>query len=214
MQELLEGGGDLAWVPPSQVLNSFCTSTSTSTDAMRSTASINSFTNTTTSARPHPDPAHCVQQLRALLPSRPDIGFLRTDSDFLLRFLKVRNFQVAAAFQLLCGYYGYRQRERDLFKTTLGGAGVRACLQDGGVGVLPERDSSGSSVLVILASNCDPTKCGLLDVWGAVLLSLEKLSARGEEAGVVCVVDWSECPAKLNSELTHKSLRLVLDGTQ
>ncbi|XP_018008064.1 clavesin-2 [Hyalella azteca] len=214
MQELVESGGDLSWVPPQQMLSAFCPSADCPEEMMRTSPSINAFTNTTTSARPLPDPAHCVQQLRALLPSRPDIGFLRTDSDFLLRFLKVRNFQVGAAFQLLCGYYSYRQRERELFKVTLGGAGVRACLQDGAVGVLPERDSSGSPVLVVLASNCDPVKCGLADVWGAVLLSLEKLSARGEEAGLLCVVDWSECPARLNAELNHRALRLVLDGTQ
>ena len=57
-------------------------------------------------------------------------------------------------------------------------------------------------------------RCGLADIWGAVLLSLEQLSARGEEAGVVCVVDWSDCPARLNAELSAKSLRLVLDGLQ
>ena len=57
-------------------------------------------------------------------------------------------------------------------------------------------------------------RCSLWDVWGAVLLSLEKLSSRGEEAGVVCVLDWSECPARLNGELSHKALKLVLDGLQ
>lgn len=43
-------------------------------------------------------------------------------------------------------------------QSTLGGAGVRAALADGVVGVLPDRDSSGSAVLVILASNCDDSK--------------------------------------------------------
>uniref|UniRef100_A0A6A7FQP6 Clavesin-2-like n=2 Tax=Hirondellea gigas TaxID=1518452 RepID=A0A6A7FQP6_9CRUS len=213
IQEICEvGGGDLNWMSARHVMNSFSLGGGSGSSIQGGT--VNTLTNTTTTARPLPDPGHSVQQLQALLPSRPDIGFLRTDTDFLLRFLKVRNFQVASAFQLLCGYYSYRQRERDLFKTTLGGAGVRAALCDGVVGVLPERDTCGSAVLVILAANSDDCKCSLSDVWGAVILTLEKLSARGEEAGVVCVVDWSECPTRLNAQLTPKSLRLVLDGLQ
>ena len=57
-------------------------------------------------------------------------------------------------------------------------------------------------------------RCSLLDIWGAVLLSLEQLVGRGLEAGLVCVVDWSECPAKLAGELSPRAIRLVLDGLQ
>lgn len=78
MQEICESGGDLAWASPQHILNSFSPDTVTDavadTDMMRGSSSVNKFTNTTTSARPLPDPTHCVQQLRALLPSRPDIG--------------------------------------------------------------------------------------------------------------------------------------------
>ena len=42
--------------------------------------------------------------------------FLRTDSSFILRFLRARKFDVMAAFKLYSRYFEYRQQNSSVFK--------------------------------------------------------------------------------------------------
>lgn len=93
-------------------------------------------------------------------------AFLRTDPAFLMRFLRARKFRVGDAFLLLCHYFEYRQRHRDLFRgLNVGGecdgkgeTAIQTALLDGLPGVLAERDPCGRPVIVLLASNWDHTK--------------------------------------------------------
>lgn len=173
---------------------------------------------------PLPDTTHAVQQLHALLPTRPDVAFLRTDPTFLIRFLRAKKFRVGDAFLLLCRYFEYRQRHRDLFRgLNVGGecdgkgeTAIQTALLDGLPGVLAERDPCGRPVIVLLASNWDHTKYDVRTVYQAVLLTLERLVE--DEAvqvnGVVAIIDWSNFPARLTTSLSPKLLRLMLDGLQ
>lgn len=178
----------------------------------------------TTPTTPLPDTSHAIQQLHALLPTRPDVGFLRTDPIFLKRFLRARKHRVGDAFLLLCHYFEYRQRHRDLFRgLNVGGecdgkgeTAIQTALLDGLPGVLAERDPCGRPVIVLLASNWDHTKYDVKTVYQAVLLTLERLVE--DEAvqvhGVVAILDWSNFPARLTTSLSPKMLRLMLDGLQ
>lgn len=97
-------------------------------------------------------------------------AFLRTDPVFLKRFLRARKHRVGDAFLLLCHYFEYRQRHRELFRgLNVGGecdgkgeTAIQTALLDGLPGVLAERDPCGRPVIVLLASNWDHTK---YDVW-------------------------------------------------
>lgn len=177
---------------------------------------------------PLPDTNHAIQQLHALLPTRPDVAFLRTDHPFLLRFLRAKKFRVGDAFLLLCRYFEYRQRHRELFRgLSVGGGGggdcdgggetgIQAALLDGLPGVLAERDPCGRPVIVLLASNWDHSRYDVRTVYQAVLLTLERLveDEAVQAAGVVAILDWSNFPARLTTSLTPKLLRLMLDGLQ
>lgn len=174
---------------------------------------------------PLPDKTHAIQQLHALLPTRPDVAFLRTDHPFLLRFLRAKKFRVGDAFILLCHYFEYRQRHRELFRglNVAGGGesgdsetGIQAALLDGLPGVLAERDPCGRPVIVLLASNWDHSRYDVRTVYQAVLLTLERLveDEAVQAAGVVAILDWSNFPARLTTSLTPKLLRLMLDGLQ
>ncbi|XP_047499808.1 clavesin-2-like [Penaeus chinensis] len=178
---------------------------------------------------PMPDKTHAAQQLHALLPTRPDVAFLRTDQSFLLRFLRARKFRVGDAFLLLCRYFEYRQRHRELFRgLNVGGGGegggvggggttgIQAALLDGLPGVLAERDPCGRPVIVLLASNWDHSRYDVRVVYQAVLLTLERLveDESVQANGVVAILDWSNFPARLTTSLSPKLLRLMLDGLQ
>lgn len=175
---------------------------------------------------PLPDKTHAIQQLHALLPTRPDVAFLRTDHPFLLRFLRAKKFRVGDAFILLCHYFEYRQRHRELFRgLNVGGGvgdsgsgetGIQSALLDGLPGVLAERDPCGRPIIVLLASNWDHSRYDVRTVYQAVLLTLERLveDEAVQAAGVVAILDWSNFPARLTTSLTPKLLRLMLDGLQ
>lgn len=173
---------------------------------------------------PVPDKTHAVQQLLALLPTRPDVAFLRTDPPFLLRFLRAKKFRVGDAFLLLCRYFEYRQQHRELFRglntgsrTEDGGeSAIQMALMDGLPGVLSERDPCGRPVIVLLASNWDHSRYDVRIVYQAVLLTLECLveDEAVQAAGVIVILDWSNFPARLTTSLSPKLLRLMLDGLQ
>uniref|UniRef100_A0A8C9G2X3 Clavesin-2 n=1 Tax=Pavo cristatus TaxID=9049 RepID=A0A8C9G2X3_PAVCR len=69
----------------------------------------------------NPDTLHQdIQEVRDMVITRPDIGFLRTDDAFILRFLRARKFQHFEAFRLLAQYFEYRQQNLDMFKSFKG----------------------------------------------------------------------------------------------
>uniref|UniRef100_A0AAQ4PMJ3 CRAL/TRIO N-terminal domain-containing protein n=1 Tax=Gasterosteus aculeatus aculeatus TaxID=481459 RepID=A0AAQ4PMJ3_GASAC len=57
--------------------------------------------------------SHASLQVRDMIVTRPDIGFLRTDDDFILRFLRARKFEQAETFRLLAQYFQFRQQNLD-----------------------------------------------------------------------------------------------------
>lgn len=52
-----------------------------------------------------------------MIVTRPDIGFLRTDDDFILRFLRARKFDQLETFRLLAQYFQFRQQNLDMFQS-------------------------------------------------------------------------------------------------
>lgn len=56
-------------------------------------------------------------EIRDMIVTRPDIGFLRTDDDFILRFLRARKFDPAETFRLLAQYFQFRQQNLDMFQS-------------------------------------------------------------------------------------------------
>lgn len=56
-------------------------------------------------------------EIRDMIVTRPDIGFLRTDDDFILRFLRARKFDQTETFRLLAQYFQFRQQNLDMFQS-------------------------------------------------------------------------------------------------
>ncbi|KAI2652188.1 Clavesin-2 [Labeo rohita] len=105
----------------------------------------------------NPDTLHQdIQEVRDMIITRPDIGFLRTDDAFILRFLRARKFNHFEAFRLLAQYFEYRQQNLDMFKNLKAtDPGIKQALKDGFPGVLSNLDRYGRKILVLFAANWD-----------------------------------------------------------
>lgn len=108
----------------------------------------------------NPDTLHQdIQEVRDMIITRPDIGFLRTDDAFILRFLRARKFNHFEAFRLLAQYFEYRQQNLDMFKNFKAtDPGIKHALKDGFPGVLSNLDHYGKKILVLFAANWDQSR--------------------------------------------------------
>lgn len=108
----------------------------------------------------NPDTLHQdIQEVRDMVITRPDIGFLRTDDAFILRFLRARKFQHFEAFRLLAQYFEYRQQNLDMFKSFKAtDPGIKQALKDGFPGGLANLDHYGRKILVLFAANWDQSR--------------------------------------------------------
>ena len=125
----------------------------------------------------NPDTLHQdIQEVRDMVITRPDIGFLRTDDAFILRFLRARKFHHFEAFRLLAQYFEYRQQNLDMFKSFKAtDPGIKQALKDGFPGGLANLDHYGRKILVLFAANWDQSRYTLVDILRAILLSLEAM---------------------------------------
>lgn len=122
-----------------------------------------------------------------MIVTRPDIGFLRTDDDFILRFLRARKFDQVETFRLLAQYFQFRQQNLDMFQSfkvcvcclkkklqvevksplksrtcvcvfQVDDPGIKRALMDGFPGVLETPDQHGRKILILFASNWDQSR--------------------------------------------------------
>ncbi|XP_034416024.1 clavesin-1-like [Cyclopterus lumpus] len=166
----------------------------------------------------NPDTLHQdIQQVRDMIVSRPDIGFLRTDDDFILRFLRARKFDQTETFRLLAQYFQFRQQNLDMFQSfKVDDPGIKRALMDGFPGVLETPDQHGRKILILFASNWDQSRNSFTDILRAILLSLEVLIENPELQinGFVLIIDWSNFSFKQASKLTPNILKLAIEGLQ
>uniref|UniRef100_A0A2K5JJE3 Clavesin-2 n=1 Tax=Colobus angolensis palliatus TaxID=336983 RepID=A0A2K5JJE3_COLAP len=164
----------------------------------------------------NPDTLHQdIQEVRDMVITRPDIGFLRTDDAFILRFLRARKFHHFEAFRLLAQYFEYRQQNLDMFKSFKAtDPGIKQALKDGFPGGLANLDHYGRKILVLFAANWDQSRYTLVDILRAILLSLEAMIEDPELQvnGFVLIIDWSNFTFKQASKLTPSMLRLAIEG--
>ncbi|XP_019724446.1 clavesin-1 [Hippocampus comes] len=158
-----------------------------------------------------------IQQVRDMIVTRPDIGFLRTDDDFILRFLRARKFDPVETFRLLAQYFQFRQQNLDMFQSfKVDDPGIKRALMDGFPGVLESPDQHGRKILILFASNWDQSRNSFTDILRAILLSLEVLIEKPELQinGFVLIIDWSNFSFKQASKLTPNILKLAIEGLQ
>ncbi|KAF1528138.1 Clavesin-1, partial [Eudyptula minor] len=149
----------------------------------------------------NPDILHQdIQQVRDMIITRPDIGFLRTDDAFILRFLRARKFHQTEAFRLLAQYFQYRQLNLDMFKNfKADDPGIKRALTDGFPGVLENRDHCGRKILLLFAANWDQSSNS-----GGNKLIMARLMEEGKASEIIyyqVVILRSSCKFFIFSQL-------------
>ena len=98
-----------------------------------------------------------LTQFREWLSKHPHIKKCRTDAVFLLRFLRVKKFSVAAACEMLEKYLTIRQLYPQWFqKLDIEDKELEEIIDSGYLVPLPERDSQGRQLILSCAGKFDP----------------------------------------------------------
>nr|CAD7406111.1 unnamed protein product [Timema cristinae] len=109
--------------------------------------------------------SHAISQLRDWVLKHPSINKCRTDSVFLLRFLRTKKFSVPLAQEMLERYLTIRQMYPDWFrKLDIDEPAVKEIIEAGYLVPLPERDDFGRRVILRCAANFDPYKYTATDM--------------------------------------------------
>ena len=91
--------------------------------------------------------AACIRGLRQQIDIHQEENNFDEHSDaFLLKFLRSRKFDVEAAYALLEKYYNVRENKPEVFRN-LTRKNVKKTMEQGIVGVLPQRDKKGRVIL-------------------------------------------------------------------
>lgn len=147
----------------------------------------------------------CIRTLRQLIEEqREENNFDEHTDSFLLKFLRHRKFDADDAYKLLEEYYANRESKPEIFRN-LTRKNVKKTLEQGIVGVLPQRDNKGRVMVLFnfaawnfsLAFHFEK----MIRVW---VYTLEKLFESDETQinGIVII-----CDLRQLSVLQTKSLR-------
>ena len=146
----------------------------------------------------------CLIQLRRRLPKKvvyegdekeiqkDDDGTFPPDSQFLLRFLRSKKFDVQRSYAMYENYVKFFSDHPEI-AYGLDPKAVRHVWDAGLIGGLKERDARGRSVLVTFPGRWDPATHALEDILRALVLQLECMIANEETQinGFVLVADFS-----------------------
>lgn len=117
-----------------------------------------------------------LRELRDWLKSQSHISNCRSDNNFLLRFLRMRKFEVTDTIKVLDKYLKMRTQNPGWFATLdIREPKLNQLISDGYCFVLPQRDAKGRKVVYSKASAMDASLFTASDVMRAHLLTFEAL---------------------------------------
>ncbi|XP_041848578.1 alpha-tocopherol transfer protein [Melanotaenia boesemani] len=124
--------------------------------------------------RPH------VRRLRRRVLQAAELSAVRSFSDgFLIKFLRARDFDVALSLKLLLNYLQWR-RECPEISSCLSPSSVLGLLSTSYHGVLPQRDHTGSRVLIYRIGQWNPKDWSAFQVFRVSLMTSEIISMETE----------------------------------
>jgi len=162
-------------------------------------------------------PSVAMTTFKELILSRPDVGFIRTDPQFAMRFLRARKFDAHDAFDVYVNYYRFMHSQRDFFLGyNINNLEIRSALEDGLPGVLDQRDQKGRRIMVMFASQWDPARYSLTTIHKAIYLSLDHLlnDQLVQEKGVILIIDWTGFTFRQCSKMQLAVLRIIVEGLE
>jgi len=123
-----------------------------------------------------------LAKMRTWLKSQPHIHNCRTDSNFLLRFLRMQKHRVDRSSSVLEKYLAMRMEHPHYFRQLdIRIPAVYELVHNGYLFALPDRDAEGRRVIFSVARNLDPTRHTNSDALKAHIITFEALLEEEED---------------------------------
>lgn len=135
-----------------------------------------------------------LDQFREWITKDPTITNCRMDSSFLLRFLRTKKFNIAAAYQIFKEYLtAFRLYPKWFMKLCVDEPHIIDFILDGFIYPLPERDENGCQVVIYNFGNINPDKYTQHDIFRVQILCFHACFEDEESqiAGYVVVLNFS-----------------------
>ncbi|XP_072110574.1 alpha-tocopherol transfer protein isoform X4 [Mobula birostris] len=139
----------------------------------------------------HPDSVlRSVSQLRLRARNQRAIWPLGLEDEFLLKFLRARDFDIDLALELLSNYHKWRAECPEI-SADLRPSSIIGLLKAGYHAVLRSRDSSGSRVLIYKIGHWDPKLFSVYEVFRVSLITSELIvkEVKTQQNGVKVIFD-------------------------
>ncbi|XP_062898068.1 alpha-tocopherol transfer protein [Mobula hypostoma] len=139
----------------------------------------------------HPDSVlRSVSQLRLRALNQRAIWPLGLEDEFLLKFLRARDFDIDLALELLSNYHKWRAECPEI-SADLRPSSIIGLLKAGYHAVLRSRDSSGSRVLIYNIGHWDPKLFSVYEVFRVSLITSELIvkEVKTQQNGVKVIFD-------------------------
>ncbi|XP_038052128.1 clavesin-2-like [Patiria miniata] len=155
-----------------------------------------------------------IQAVRDLVITRPDVRFLRTDNEFIVRFLRAKKFDTFEAFKVLARYFEIRRKKAPLLANiSAEDANIREALLGGFPAVLENLDPFGRRIVVFFVANWEEWLFSYLHILQALVLSLEFMLEDEETQvnGFNVIIDWTGVTFKQASNLNPTTMKLTIE---
>ncbi|XP_065200309.1 alpha-tocopherol transfer protein-like [Planococcus citri] len=153
-----------------------------------------------------------ISELQDMIYEKADITPHRMDDEFLLRFLRARNYRVESAFRLFVNYHNFRENNPEYYKDVnpldLGFIGDADILS-----VLPYRDQNGRRIMIFRLGNWNPNDFDMDEIFKAALAVLELgiLEPRAQILGGLVIFDLENFGLQQAWHVTPSVASKVLD---
>jgi len=153
-----------------------------------------------------------LAEFKDLIFERGECSPHRLDDDFLLRFLRARDFVVRHAHRLLVNYYEFKENNPDFYTdvyfhrlTAVGDANLMS--------TQPFCDQSGRRILFYRLGLWDPETITVRELFQATLVTLELalMEPRTQILGGVCIFDLGKIKIKHMRHLTTKIAEQIIN---
>ncbi|KAI1280574.1 Retinaldehyde-binding protein 1 [Halotydeus destructor] len=154
-----------------------------------------------------------VVNLREKIRLNQDLNQVKFDDKFLLKFLRARHHNVDATVDLLNGYVSVKASHPQLFVPP---SKVRDVFEDDICCVLPKKNSTGSTLVLVKPGNWNPAKYDVQHVISASVSLYEQaaLDSQTQLRGFEGVIDMRNTTTKQLLSVSLDSIKLAAELTE
>ncbi|XP_076634456.1 alpha-tocopherol transfer protein isoform X1 [Colletes latitarsis] len=152
-----------------------------------------------------------IQELRDMIYERGECLPHRTDDAFLVRFLRVRNFNVNRAHRLIVNYYNFKEEHPEIHHN-VNPMDMKHIGDDDVMTVPANRTQCGRRMMIYRLGNWDPRKYSVEEIFKAtvIILELGVLEPTAQILGGVAIFDLEGITMAHAWTITHQVASMVI----